>query len=319
MDPLLPARPEAARFDEALGAWVLSRYRDVVDAFHEPRLRTEGKDITRLRPSSSQLPEWQAQFTTIAQQLIGGLPGDRPVDMVAEFARPWSLSAAVIVTGIDPADAERLADLAHHISAAAAEPKDPVLRSRAAEANAELEKSFQNPDMHLGSPAFVALSQTLPCLLANAWLALLRHPTELARLRAAPDLMPGAIEELLRYAGLAQTVRRRASVALDLAGVSIAEGEQVILMLPSANRDPAQFPDPDRLDLTRSATGQVALGGGAHSCVGGPLIRMAMGVATSAFVTKFSGDATNGEVEWRGGSGFRSPSSLYVMLRAGGS
>jgi cytochrome P450 len=219
----------------------------------------------------------------------------------------------MIVTEVDRGQGERLADLAREVSAAAAEPNDSVLRSRADPANAQLERSFQNPATPLGAPVFVALSQTLPCLLANAWLALLRHPAELARLQSSPDLMPRAIEELLRYACLPRTLRREASDDLDLGGVRIAKGDRVMLMVASAHRDPEQFPDPDRLELTRTS-GQVALGAGPHSCVGAPLIRMAAAVGTGAFVDRFSAIVTGDELEWCGGSGFRSPASLHVML-----
>jgi cytochrome P450 len=150
--------------------------------------------------------------------------------------------------------------------------------------------------------------------LANAWLALFRHPSELARLRAEPVLMPRAIEELLRYAGLARTLFRLATEDVDLGGIRIAEGQRVRLMLASANRDPAQFPDPDRVDFTRRPTGQLALGAGPHSCVGAFLIRMAATVATDAFVRNFVEADMNGPIEWRGGSGFQSPASLYASI-----
>ena len=94
--------------------------------------------------------------------------------------------------------------------------------------------------------------------------------------------MPGAIEELLRYAGIVRRVFRRATADIDLGGVRIAEGELAVLMLASANRDPEQFPDPDRLLLARPAAGHVSLGTGRNSCVGALLIRLAASVATGA-------------------------------------
>ena len=110
----------------------------------------------------------------------------------------------------------------------------------------------------------------------------------IARLRAHPELLPGAIEELLRYAGIVRRVFRRATANVDLGGVRIAEGELAVLMLASANRDPEQFPDPDRLDLTRPITSHVALGTGRNSCVGAMLIRMAASVATGALTATFA-------------------------------
>ncbi len=85
-------------------------------------------------------------------------------------------------------------------------------------------------------------------------------------------------------------------------------------MLASANRDPEQFPDPNRLDLARVATSHVALGTGRNSCVGAALIRMAASVATGALTTTFSGVQFSSVSEWRLGSGFCFPVSVYVIL-----
>src|SRR5262249_31588801 len=163
-------------------------------------------------------------------------------------------------------------------------------------------------------PAFVALAQTLPALLAKAWLALLRHPKEFSRLRENPDLLPAAVEELLRYAGLARTMFRVPTLDMDLAGVGLAKGQRVILELNSANRDPAQFPDPNRLDVTRRVPGHLAFGAGAHSCIAASMMRMAVATATSAFIGHFPTAEVQEPVEWRDGTGFRAPVALYVTV-----
>jgi cytochrome P450 len=262
--------------------------------------------------SASRVAEWQAQIQPLAHRILGVLRTDRPVDLVREFAHPWSLRVAAIVTGFGSVECEPLADLARQVSAAAAEPRDPELQSAAAAASTALGKRLEG-GMPMRAPAFVALSQTLPSFLANAWLTLYRHPPELAALREDSALMPSAIQELLRYAGLARTVWRLATAELDLGGILIAEGERVVLMLGSANRDPAQFAEPNRLDFTRGGAGQLALGAGSHSCVGGLLIRMAASVATDAFIHNFAAIDMSVPIEWRGGSGFRSPASLYAL------
>jgi cytochrome P450 len=333
-DPLLPPPPVAPYRDPSSAAWVLSRYADVITALREPRLRlgsspgeeqqTEGDNTAQqlsLRAeisaalSAPVLAQWQARMESLAIEWIDQLPSNRTVDIVHEFARPWSLAAAVIVTGANSADSKRLGSLARQVCLAAADPTDSDLQLAAKAANIEMEGSFQNGAIPMSGPAFVALSQTLPCFLANAWLALLRHPSELSRLRAEPNLMPRATEELLRYAGLAREVTRHAVAALAIGDIPVACGERVILMLASSNRDPAQFPDPDRLDLTRRAAGQVALGIGPHSCVGASLIRMAVTVATRVFAERVANGPTSGSLEWHGGSAFRWAASLYVSLR----
>jgi cytochrome P450 len=120
---------------------------------------------------------------------------------------------------------------------------------------------------------------------------------------------------LLRYAGIVRRVFRQATANVEIGGVKIANGELVVLMLASANRDPEQFPDPDRLLLSRPVTGHVALGTGRNSCVGAMVIRMAAAVATGALAAKFAGVQFDRVGEWRTGSGFCFPASVFVTLR----
>lgn len=327
-----PPPPGAPRFDTALDAWVLTRYADVMAAFRDPRMsptgprsqnppkKGHGAEQGRLRAetlatlSALRIAAWQKEIEPIAPGIIDPLKPHESVDLVRDFALPWSLAVASIVTQAAAHDSERLAHLAAQVSASAADPFDDMLQSQAATAGSELERLLPSETIPLRAPTFVALSQTLPAFLANAWLALLRHPAELARLRDQPRLMPQAMNELLRYAGIARMIFRRAAANVDIGSVKIAEGERAVLMLASANRDPAQFPKPDRLDLTRHSVGHLALGSGPHSCVGAALIRMAASVATGAFVSRFAAARIRGKVEWRGGPGFRSPAALMVVI-----
>ena len=329
-DPLSPPAARDGAFDPALNAWVLGKYADVVAAFREARLWPAGPRNEknskipdhaaqqRIRAevqtafSPTQLAEWRARLAPLADSLLGQFPVDRPVDIVQEFAKPWCLSAAEIVTGSDPASREYLLVQARIVSASAAEPLDEELQAKASLANRELERLLAAASIPLAGPTFVALSRTLVCLLANGWLALLRQPDRLADLRSHPDLMPRAIEEMLRFAGIPQMLFRRASEDVELNGLRIASGERVILMLATANRDPAQFAHPEQLDWYRRGA-HLSLGLGPHSCVGGPLIRMAMAVITDSFVDRFAQSVLHGPVEWQGGSGFRSPVSLWVV------
>jgi cytochrome P450 len=96
------------------------------------------------------------------------------------------------------------------------------------------------------------------------------------------------------------------------AGASIAKGDRVALMLAAANRDPEQFPEPDRLDFGRGLPRHLALGEGRHSCIGAALVRGAAAVATAAFIEYFAGARLEGTVEWRGGFAISGPASLRV-------
>ncbi|MEA2541337.1 MAG: hypothetical protein QOH35_2703, partial [Acidobacteriaceae bacterium] len=156
--------------------------------------------------------------------------------------------------------------------------------------------------------------QTLPCLLGNAWFALLQHPQQWTLLHQQPALTEQAIDELLRYAGLARTLTRTATADINLHGSSIRKGEQIILRLIAGNRDPERFSHPHQVDVTRGDAGHFTLGAGPHSCVAAGLIRMAATTITHPLLQRFAAPAPARPIDWQGGSGFRFPSSLWVCL-----
>jgi cytochrome P450 len=108
-------------------------------------------------------------------------------------------------------------------------------------------------------------------LIASGALALLTHPEQLARLREEPSLLPAAVEELLRFTSPVNYATDRFTTDdVPVGDVVIPAGQWVLNAITSANRDPAQFPGPDRLDLRRDTSGHVAFGYGAHYCLGAP-------------------------------------------------
>jgi cytochrome P450 len=131
---------------------------------------------------------------------------------------------------------------------------------------------------------FGAGFETSAYLLGNSLVALLRHPDQLNRLRRDPSLMPLAVEELLRFDNSIQWQERRALSDVVLSGETITAGERVVTLIGAANRDPAQFPDPDRLDIERNGTKSVSFGGGTHYCVGASLARVELQTALTAVV-----------------------------------
>ncbi|HLK70084.1 MAG TPA: cytochrome P450 [Bryobacteraceae bacterium] len=325
--------PQAPFFDREQGGWILTRYADVTAALREPRLwpvATRGEELSktrdevgrlRLRPdvqetlSAARLSAWQSQMEEPTRQAVRELPTGRPVDLLQEFAKPWCLRLAMLVTGASPHDRERLSKLGNAVFAGTGAPEGSVLKTEAAAATGELDQVFQQLAVPMGEPTFIAISQTSARLLSNAWLALFTHPAEYARLRAHRELMPNAIEELLRFAGIVRRVFRWAIEDLDLGGVRIAKGDRVLLMLASANHDPEQFPAPDHLDVTRRLSPHIALGMGRNSCVGAPLIRMAATIATHALLDRFSEADVALPIEWHLGSGFRFPAAVPVTFR----
>ena len=319
-------------FDEARGAWVLTRFRDVTAALREPALwpiaaRGEDQSVTRddvgrlkLRGpaqdalSADAVAEWEAQVEPLAGRILEALPQDRQVDLLAEFALPWCFEFALRVLNPRADLRERLWALGAEVFAATGAPDDSPLRPRAAAATAELDKLFAAGPMPMGEPTFIAISQTTPRLLANIWLALLEHPAETARLRAEPELWPGAIEELLRFGGIVRRIWRQAKGPVTIGDATLAGGDRAMLMLASANRDPEQFPDPDRLDVARRGVTHVALGAGRNFCVGGVVIRTAIAVSTRALLERFPAAQLRGTPELRAGSGYAFPASLPVVF-----
>ena len=129
--------------------------------------------------------------------------------------------------------------------------------------------------------------ETTTNLIANAVVSLLEHPAEHARLRAEPALLPSAVEEFLRYQSPNQLGNRRTVAEVTVGGVALPEGALVTLGIGAANRDPAQFPDPDRLDLARAPNRHLAFIIGIHACAGMWLARMEGRVAIGRLVRRF--------------------------------
>jgi cytochrome P450 len=340
LDSIAPAEVVAPYFEDSLNAWVLSRHADVLAAFRasglspanptsketlgpsdesarfeSDRLKMRAEAIEALSPA--RLRAWREQLAPEAYALASRLPSEEPVDLMDGYARPLCLSLAARVTGISRDDAEAFHERAQRISASAAEPYDPALRDSAKSASAELQNHFHSGAAALRESGFVALSQTMPCILGNAWFALMQFPREWGLLHRQPELVEQAIEELLRYAGLVRILSRTATADINLNGASIRRGERIILRIVAANRDPERFSHPNQVDVARHDVGHLTLGAGSHACVAANLIRMAAVAITRPLVQRFaSANPARRPVDWQGGSGFRSPKSLWVCLIA---
>jgi hypothetical protein len=157
--------------------------------------------------------------------------------------------------------------------------------------------------------------ETTTNLIGNGLLTLLRQPEQLERLRSAPDLMPSAVEELLRYESPSQHTARLAPAGALLGGKEIPEGAAVIAVMGAANRDPERFSDPDRLELGREDNRHVAFGWAAHFCFGAPLARMEGQIAFETLLTRFPemSLAPDEDIRWRPNLGLRGLTELHVL------
>jgi cytochrome P450 len=161
----------------------------------------------------------------------------------------------------------------------------------------------------------IAGHETTVNLIGNGTLALLRHPEELRRLRETPGLITSAVEELLRYDGPVQRTARITSTEVTIGGRTIAKGEMVMPFIGAADRDPSQFPDPDRLDLGRSDNRHIAFGWGIHFCLGAPLARLEGQIAIDTLVRRLPGLAlVDDEPEYRQSLTLRGLKALPVTF-----
>jgi cytochrome P450 len=133
----------------------------------------------------------------------------------------------------------------------------------------------------------VAGHETTSGLIGNGMLALARNPDDLQKLSTDPAIIRTAVEELLRYDSPVQLTGRLVLEDLEIDGRKISQGEEVVTLLGAANRDPDQFPDPDRLDLGRRDNRHVAFGQGIHFCLGAPLARVEGQTAIGELVSRF--------------------------------
>jgi cytochrome P450 len=268
--------------------------------------------------------------------------GDGAIDLITEFAFPLPMTVICELLGIPDGDREEFKTWSQVILSSTATFDEYraaggamyayftrlLADKRAAPADDLLSALITARDSgdSLDEPELLAMiflllvagHETTVNLIATGTLALLRHPSEFSRLRSDPSLLPGAVEELLRYANpLNHATDRYAPEPLEVGGVTIPAGEPVLVVTSSANRDPARFPDPDRLDLGRDASGHVAFGHGIHYCVGAPLARLEGEIAFGALLARFPGLTLAVEpaaLRWRPSSLIHGLETLPVRL-----
>ncbi|NYE24916.1 cytochrome P450 [Pigmentiphaga litoralis] len=129
--------------------------------------------------------------------------------------------------------------------------------------------------------------ETTTNLIGNGLVALAQYPDQKARLIAEPDLIKPAIEEVLRFESSNQLGNRMTTETVEIGGVTLPPGTSVTLCIGAANRDPEQFPDPDRFDIARSPNRHLAFGSGIHQCAGMSLARLEGAIAISRFLARF--------------------------------
>jgi cytochrome P450 len=180
----------------------------------------------------------------------------------------------------DAAGGEMFALLGETVVAKRKSPGDDLLSGLLSLTNEEV--------IGMGVQLLFAGHESTANMLSLGTFALLRHPEQLALLRSEPDLIDGAVEELLRHLSIVQhEVNRAALEDVEVAGQLVAKGESVLVYLPMVNRDQERFPDPFALDITRKTSGHMSFGHGVHQCLGQQLSRVELRIGFSAMLARF--------------------------------
>jgi cytochrome P450 len=245
----------------------------------------------------------------VAERLDAMEAAGSPVDFFSTFALPLSSFSICEMLGVPHADRERFeapsavladptadaaakraaleefADYCRHVVAAKREsPGEDIFSDLIAKGE------LNEPEIvGLARQLFEAGHETTASMLAVSVFALLADRSRWDALRADPELVDSAVEELLRYLSILQmgTFSRTATEDVELDGLTLKEGEKVVVSIPAANRDPEKFDAPEHLDLARNAAGHLAFGHGKHMCIGQHLARLELRVGLRRLVERF--------------------------------
>jgi cytochrome P450 len=286
-----------------------------------------------------------ADVENLAHSMVGEFKGKGAMDILDDFATPFSVRVLSRVLGVPPQDEPQLKEWSEDFfylfsiipSREIRENLDSTLREFRAYFKSLVEQRRKNPEndlisvlLHTGQEGerlseseiidhcmllFADGVENVDSGIANAMHALLTHPGQLALLQAKPELMAQAVEECLRFETPGQFIGRMALEDFTLNGVSIKKNTGVLLVIGAANRDPRIFDDPHSLNIMRSPNPYLSFGKGRHACIGGPLVRIEMEAALRALIGTLQGISLSGtEIHWEARLGHRWIARLPVVF-----
>jgi cytochrome P450 len=311
-------------------------------------LNLDPPDHERLRKlvskafTARRVEELRPRITAITGALLDDMSTRREVDLLAAFAFPLPITVICELLGVPAADRDQFrawsativadtvspevfqadagAMVGYFQTLLAARRREPAgdLLSALITARDEEDRLSENELLSMAFLLLVAGHETTVNLIASGMLALLLNPGELARLRADPSLLGGALEELLRYVNPVNNATFRfTGEPVEVGGVPIGANEVVFVSLSGANRDPSRYAGPERLDLGRDSSGHLAFGHGIHYCLGAPLARLEAEIAFRGLLERF-GSMTLAvpadELRWRPSTLIHGLESLPVRL-----
>ena len=297
----------------------LSRWLVFLDPPDHTRVRLL---LQRASFTPRQLASWGPKIQAIVDHLLDPIEAGKPVDFIQAFAFPLPVLVISEIMGFPPEDRERVRNWTQEVAlifqlalrldskerraraergarefgeyaralirARKKEPKDDLFTAMV---QAEHRGDFLNEDEVVANIIALVIGghETTIYLLTNGLLAFIRHPDQIELLRRDPSLIGPAVEECLRYDPPVKSTVRWSREDLEMDGRQIKAGQKVLLAIASANRDPEQFPDPDRFDITRGTTPQqhTSFAGGIHYCLGAPLARLEGEVAFTTLFRRF--------------------------------
>ena len=273
-----------------------------IRAAYEPKIRAEvGRLLDRLEEDDDEVDLAGGFANALPAMIVGewlGFPR-RDVEMVAGTAARF-VAREVGNPGMPASAVPALEELRAYVRAAVGRcRKDPSGGVISYVLNGAEEEGFarEAADEMAANMAFffyVAGTETTAALIGNALLALAEHPDQREVLLRDPDLMPQAVEELLRYESPLQHDMRVATRETEVRGSTIPAGARVMLLLGSANRDEDRWERSEELDVTREPQRHLAFGEGIHHCLGAPLARLEAPIALSAFLRRWPGYEISG-------------------------
>ena len=316
-------------------------------------LREDEPNHTRLRSLAAKaftpraVEQMRPQVEGLLDVTFKRIPTSGQFDLISSFAAPFPIAVIAGILGVPASDWDRFyawsediiksigdghrderdvaerarRELGDYLREAAndrkSRPRGDVI-SNLVQAEEEGERLSSEELVAIATLLMVAGNETTTKLIGNSIVALLENPEQLNLLRAQPERIPHAVEELLRFDGPVQLTSRVVLEDRRFLGRDFLKGQQVILLLASANRDPTQFLDPDRLDVTREDCRHLAFSKGAHFCLGAKLARLETALALQALITRLPGlrMVPNG-VEWGTNTILRGPQRLELEAGPG--
>ncbi len=326
----LASSDKKVEFKPKLGDSPLYEHHTTSLVFNDPPLHTRVRRLIMGAVNQRAIARMEAQVTRLVDALLDRMQEKRQVDFIADFAaqipievignlldiprpersplRGWSIA---ILSGLEPkltpemlergnrAVIEFVAYLKGLIEERRKNPGDfeSDVLTRLIQGEKDGERLTETELYHQCIFLLNAGHETTTNLIGNGLWALLRFPGEMERLRSNPAQIASAVEEMLRYDGPIQLNNRRLTAPIELGGRKLADGTLITIGIGAANRDSAQFADPDRFDVARKPNRHVAFGHGDHVCVGMNVARMEGRIAFASLLRKFSRIEPDGEPE----------------------